>query len=330
MNGGEPISSLHPSRPVGPDVRLDVLPLTLDDGYVTPMFRFTGGENGEEKGGRLPAGRQVQIFATAAETKKPPFLRSRLPVLYVHGIQSHPGWFSASACHLARQGHTVYVVTRRGSGCNTRARGDAPSAIGLIDDVVCACELAKADSGQSRIHLLGVSWGGKLLSAVLARGRLAPAAASLTLVAPGLVSRVDVPLGQKLAIAWAMVTRPDRLFDIPLSDVELFTANPEMQEYLRRDPLRLHQAAARFLVASRRLDRMVATPMHHWIDVPATLILAETDRIIDKERTRGLLGRLTIGEPRVIVLPGHHTLEFEPDVQPLLRALAESLAMAER
>jgi alpha-beta hydrolase superfamily lysophospholipase len=247
------------------------------------------------------------------------------------------------------QGHAVYSVTRRGSGCNDAARGDVLSAEVLLDDVACALRWVAADSGQACVHLLGVSWGGKLLAAALLRGMgelcrsmgvspmsstavsavsltgVSPAVASLTLLAPGLVPQVDVPLWTKLRIAWAMLARTDRLFDIPLSEVELFTANPAMQDYLRRDAHRLHQATARFLFASRTLDRMIARAPGGAIAVPTTLVLAETDRIIDNARTQESVTRLTGGRAKVIQLPGHHTLEFEPDPQPLFDAMTRAI-----
>ncbi|MDP7637126.1 MAG: alpha/beta hydrolase, partial [Phycisphaerae bacterium] len=63
-----------------------------------------------------------------------------LGVLYLHGIQSHPGWFFASADHLGQCGYEVFQVTRRGSGANRIARGHARSAQQLLQDVEVAAE----------------------------------------------------------------------------------------------------------------------------------------------------------------------------------------------
>lgn len=287
---------LSPPGPVDAAIRVDKLSMKLGDGYTTSVFRF--GCDGAELG---------------------------LPVLYLHGIQSHPGWFCQSACHLAKLGHRVYLVTRRGSGSNTHGRGDTPSAEQLLADVNYACGFALADSQASRVHLVGVSWGGKLLAAYFSRYTL-PEAASLTLVAPGLSPRVDVGAGDKLRILWARLVQPGRLFNIPLSDVELFTANPAMQAYLRSDRLSLRQATARLLVASRLIDREIAGARPGCIQTPTTLVLAGADRIIDNGESRTIVSRLTGGKARVVEMPGHHTLEFEPDPAGLLEVLAESMA----
>lgn len=293
-------TDLSPARPLAADVRVDRLPLALGDGYVTSVFRF-----------------------------RPLAESHRLPVLYLHGIQSHPGWFATSACHLAQQGHSVYLVTRRGSGNNSDRRGDTPSAGQLLADANRACRFVLEDSLRDRLHLVGVSWGGKLLAAYLARYTL-PEAASLTLLAPGLAPRVDVPLPQKLAVLWARLADPMRLFDIPLSDVGLFTDNPVMQMYLRNDPLSLRQATARFLVASRLLDRQIAHGRRGCIVAPTTLVLAEVDRIIDNHLTQQVVAGLTGGRVKVVRLAGYHTLEFEPDPSGLFNILTASLSQAEK
>lgn len=307
MTAKTTIESLCPARPIDSQVAVEALNLELPDGYATSVFRYR------------------HAGAGGAPDRSP----TMLPVLYMHGIQSHPGWFSASACHLAQLGHTVYQVTRRGSGANTQARGDVACAGQLLDDVASACRLVRSDSGCGRTHLLGVSWGGKLLAAFLA-ARPSPEAASLTLVSPGLASRVDVSLGRKLAIVWALRFDPARLFDIPLNDASLFTADPRMQDYLRGDRLRLHKATARLLWASRRLDRIIAEAVCGRIGVASTLILAEGDRIIDNARTRRLAGHLTAGRARVVQLPGQHTLEFEPAPREFFDAIAEGMSEAEK
>ena len=56
-------------------------------------------------------------------------------VVFIHGVQSHGGWYSASCEHLARAGWEVLFLDRRGSGLNMEARGDAPSHRRLIADL---------------------------------------------------------------------------------------------------------------------------------------------------------------------------------------------------
>ncbi len=246
------------------------------------------------------------------------------PVLYVHGIQSHPGWFVGSAQALARAGHEVFQVTRRGSGPARDRRGDAASAGQLLDDVGSAVRYVLGQTGAEKVALLGVSWGGKLLAAYVVAH---PAAvASLTLVAPGIAPRVDVSFPAKLAIAAARLFWPGKYFGIPLNEVEQFTDNPLMRQYLRDDPQRLLRATARFLVCSAMLDRALARAPAGSLACPTTLILARRDRIIDNAATRAEVERLTGGRARVFELDAPHTLEFEPHVEPFYELLARAVA----
>ena len=271
---------------------------------------------------RLPDGRETPAFLHRPEETR------AMPVVYLHGIQSHPGWFFASAEKLAGRGHMVYQPTRRGSGGSDTAPGHAASAEQLLDDVAAACAEAQRVAGATAVHVAGVSWGGKLAAAYAAR-RECDGVASLTLIAPGIAPRVDVSITTKLSIALSLLICPRRTFPIPLSDPALFTASEPVQEYIRTDPSSLRRATARFFYTSRQLDRMLARAPDGAIRSPTTLMLASRDRIVDNAATRACVERLTAGRAEVLQLPGAHTLEFEPDLRPLNDALAAAIRRGE-
>jgi len=284
------------ARELAGDRRPRLEPLALDDGYKTGVFVHSP---------RGPA---------------------RLPVLYLHGIQSHPGWFVGSAAYLADRGHAVFQVTRRGSGANRHQRGHAGSPGQLLRDVNAACRFVMERSGSRRLHVVGASWGGKLAAAwAIWKGRVVEPA-SVTMIAPGIVPRVDVALRVKLAVAMLLLVGPRKLFDIPLNDVELFTDNQVMREYLRGDPFRLHRATTRFLYASSRLDSMLRRAPRGSLSAAATVLLATRDRIIDNTRTASVVEHLTAGRAVVKQFDSAHVLEFQADPQPFYAALAEALA----
>ena len=292
----ENVDELHFSRPAAADIPIGRETLSLPDGTGTPVLRHTAASAGQV----------------------------RRPVLYMHGIQSHPGWFIGSAQALARAGHEVFQITRRGSGAATARRGDATSASQLLRDVDAAVDHVLDRTGADEAALVGVSWGGKLLTAYAVQAP--PRATSLTLVAPGIVPRVDVSWSAKLAIAACRVFRPGRYFDIPLNGEALFTDNPAMREYLRDDPHRLHRATARFLVVSAMLDRAIARAPAGALKVPTTLLLARRDRIIDNAATARALQRLAAGRLSVWELDAAHTIEFEPDPDEFFVALRQAVA----
>ena len=233
-------------------------------------------------------------------------------VLYLHGIQSHGGWYVESARRLAEAGLEVYQPDRRGSGLNRTNRGHVDSHKRWLADAMALVELAGQEHPDLPFFLLAVSWGGKLAVA-LAKAHHEQFA-GLALIAPGLFPLVDVGAAAKLRIALALVTGGGRrMFPIPLSDAHLFTANPARIRFIESDDLSLRKVTARFMYESRRLDSYVRDAGAH-ISMPVFLALASEDRIIDNKATRQYVEGFRSCDKCVREYRGaHHTLEFEAD-----------------
>lgn len=231
--------------------------------------------------------------------------------LYLHGIQSHCGWYAESARRLADAGIAVLQPDRRGSGRNATDRGHADSADQLIDDAFACLEVLRERTAREKCHLIGVSWGGKL--AVAMHVAKSERTSSLTLVTPGLFPLVGVSKSEMVRIGFSMASAPRRLFDIPLNDTSLFTAVAERVRYLEEDEYQIHQATAGFYLASRRMDKP-ASKLGASLEVPVHVMLAADEHIIDNEKTRTFARDLNWGGT-VITTYGHsrHTLEFDPD-----------------
>ena len=239
----------------------------------------------------------------------------------LHGIQSHSGWYVGSAEHLAQAGVSVVAPDRRGSGMNTQARGDAPNHRVLLEDVRRTVIQAHQLFPGRPVHLVGISWGGKLAAAFALRYR--HMLRSLILITPGLYPQVDLRLLDKLAVLFQRFWEPGRLFPIPLCDPRLFTANPDRVHYIAEDPLSLHRATARFLMVSRLLDVLVQR-QSPTLRLPVLLFLAGQDRIVDNLKLRRFFEALPGPYTRLVVYPGaHHTLEFEPDPRTFFEELVQ-------
>ncbi len=243
-------------------------------------------------------------------------------ILYLHGIQSHGRWFEASAQRLAEAGFAVLLPDRRGSGRNEIDRGHAASAYLLLRDATDAMDELHTRTGFDRFHVLGVSWGGKLAAALY--GHAPARIASLTLVAPGLFPKVDLPFRTKLHVGWSALAWRKTLFDIPLNDPQLFTANVERQAFLRNDPLALHQVTAAFLLTSRKMDKLAQKTSRFSAGPPLRLFLAGRDHIIHNDRTRRFITGLNWPHKEITEYSNaEHTLEFEVDPEPYFRDLIE-------
>ncbi|MEN6426888.1 MAG: alpha/beta fold hydrolase, partial [Phycisphaerales bacterium] len=60
---------------------------------------------------------------------------SGTPVVMLHGLYSHSGWFMQSAAFLASHGCPVYSFDRRGWGLSRESRGHAWSFRDLLDEI---------------------------------------------------------------------------------------------------------------------------------------------------------------------------------------------------
>jgi alpha-beta hydrolase superfamily lysophospholipase len=210
----------------------------------------------------------------------------------------------------------VSFLDRRGSGVNDRDRGDTPSFRRLLEDVAEFLRALQAGRPSCPVFLLGISWGGKTAAAL--QRRHPGLADGLALLCPGFFPQIHPPLRERLSILASRLVSPKRGFPIPLNDPDLFTATPHWREFLRHDPLALHEATARFLVESVRLDAYLRF-VPRSVTVPVLLMLAGRDRIIDNDRTRAYVGRFAGADRTVIDYPAaHHTLEFEPDPAPFV------------
>jgi len=260
----------------------------------------------EEISVRLPDGYQAYArFWTGPDP--------RGAVLYHHGIQSHCGWYETSAARLADAGYAVLQIDRRGSGRNSTDRGHAESAEQLIEDSLAARDELRRRSGFLDYHLVGVSWGGKLVVAAYVHDPTG--VRSISLVTPGLFPKIGVSPGEMAKIGFAMLYQPHQLFDIPLNDPDLFTTVPRWQEFFRTDALTLRQCTAGFYLASRRMDKITAK-LPQAKPVPIHLFVAGDERIIDNDKTTTFIRELHWPRCRITTYPtARHSLEFEDDPQ---------------
>ncbi len=264
----------------------------------------------------VPIADEYAAYARYWEPESP-----RGAVLYHHGIQSHCGWYEASARRLAEAGMAVLQIDRRGSGQNRADRGHAESADQLIEDSDLAGQFLLRRSGFDQYHLVGVSWGGKV---VVAHHVVHPdCVRSLSLVTPGLFPKIGVSRGQMAKIGFAMLYEPRTHFDIPLNDANLFTTAPRWQAFFRSDEPTLRQCTAGFYLASRRMDKIVSK-LRTSRPTPVHLFLAGDERIVDNDKTASFVEALAWPDARITrYAEARHSVEFEQDPEVYFRDLVE-------
>ncbi len=236
-------------------------------------------------------------------------------VAAVHGIQSHSGWYGYSSGRLCRAGFDVRFLDRRGSGLNRAARGDAPHAEHLVNDLVeflgTLRDERKRHHPDAPVILLAISWGAKPAAAVCSRhSELCDAAAFLY---PGIKARFKANRIQRGLVRLAESLGLGNLrIPIPLDDPALFTSDRAWQQFIRDDPLALREMSLRFLKANLSLDDLIADAPKR-MKCPLLLMLAGEDRIVENPATRAYFSAARSELMTILEFPGaSHTLEFEP------------------
>jgi pimeloyl-ACP methyl ester carboxylesterase len=286
-----------------------VPPLTVDPATVKPAPPplAAAQQAGAVATYRAPDGRELAYRAYGAY--RAGATQAATAVVYVHGIESHGVWFALAAAGLQQRGYDVFLLDRRGSGLNRENRGfvsgDAGSDAELLSDVEAF--LAEIRHGYRRVALVGLSWGGKL---ALAESLNAPRSVdALILITPGLVASVGYGALEKVQIASAALVRPEAAFRTPI-EPEMFTTTPVWLAFIQDDPLRLRYVTARFLMATRGLDRTIAREAGER-RTPALLVLAGRDRIVDNEGARLLMARGP-GDLTIVTYPDQtHSVQLD-------------------
>ena len=229
-------------------------------------------------------------------------------IVYLHGLESHAGWFIETGNLLNKKGFHVYAVDRRGSGMSQADRGHMESYRVLIDDVKEAVELARREHPGRRVYLMGLCWGGKI--AVTFTGYHQDLIDTLILLAPAIKTKVDLSPKQKIDVLFSNIFRPRKLFDVPLDDY-MFTRNPKWIEFIKTDELKLKKATARFFFETAKMNlcfNRIAPKIH----VPVLVLLAGDDVIVDNKGIKRWFTRVGSRRKTIKIYEGcYHSLEFE-------------------
>ena len=263
-----------------------------------------GGASGELRSVQASDGETLAYRLFAAD----PAAR-RGSVVHLHGIQSHGGWYVETAAELARCGYSVFLADRRGSGRSEQRRGDFASADQLMDDV--GSFVAEAASDGAPTVLFGSCWGARPAVGFAARSQ--GALSGLVLACPALKATVDLEPLRKLQVFAGRGLRPGWRVPIPLRP-EDFTANPPYLEFIRGDPLSLHEVTARFFFNQFFWDRRLLAERD--ISLPVLLMQAGQDDVVDVAAVRSWYDRLASPQKKYVFYEGFgHILDFEQDRQ---------------
>lgn len=243
---------------------------------------------------------------------------TRRPVVMLHGLESHSGWFVQSARRVAGLGLPVHAFDRCGSGISEDG-GCRPRFEDMLAEVDAVVTSALAGGRHESVHLLGHCFGAIVALFYAALHRPARVA-SVTLATPALYTRTDLPVGDKLRVLWSVLRRRDDRVPIPLSPEEFSELAPFV-DFVRNDPLVLRTAPARlFYEIHRARGRLCAAA--DALRAPLLVAMAGDDPICDNRRNRWLFERVR-SEKEIHTYSGaRHILEFSGARDAFLNDLA--------
>jgi acylglycerol lipase len=235
-------------------------------------------------------------------------------VIYLHGLESHMGWFSNLAEFLNSKGINVNAFDRRGSGLNKNDSSNFYSRY-LAGDLKIFLDLVKKEHPHSKIFLIGLCLGGKI--AVDFFYYYQNCLDGLILISPSLKNRLKFSLYEKLSILF----KPNSMLKVPIKDT-MFTSNEKDLKYIGRDSMRLRYIPAQHLLEIAKMGRHLKTASGN-IKLPVLLMLAGIDEIIDTRSTLRWYERLPSGDKTLKFYKDyHHILTFEPKAAEVMEDIA--------
>ena len=236
-------------------------------------------------------------------------------VIYLHGLESHMGWFFNMAEHLNSKGINVYAFDRRGSGLNKESCKDF-CCNRLSGDISMFLNLVKEEHPESKVFLIGLCLGGKI--AVDFVNSHPHALDGLVLVSPSFKSKLKFPVADLLRILF----KPNSMVNVPIDD-RMFTSNEKYLKHIKNDPLRLHYIPACHLLEISKMDKSVKEASAR-IKIPVLLMLAGIDEIIDTGFAKKWLGRLPADDKTLSVYKDfYHILTFEKDPSKVMKEMSD-------
>lgn len=241
-------------------------------------------------------------------------------ILYMHGIESHMGWFMDMAEKLQDKGLAIYAFDRRGSGLSKEERGHIDNYNILINDISDVVERVKKERPGKKLYLMGICGGGKF--AVDFAGSRPQGIDGLVLISPAVKTKVTLPIKDKLDVLVSSFLNPVKKIATPLR-FDMFTKNKKYIEFIKNDNLSLHHLTARFYRELAFMDLALSKKIFN-VDMPILTLLAGDDPIVDNNAMRTWHGRLKSRDKTIWLFEGAcHFMPFQENIDDIVAFIAE-------
>ncbi len=282
---------------------------------------------------------------TIRYTRWRPATTNNRVIVYNHGLQSHRGWFNATAGALQRNGYTVYAFDRIGSGESSdglswrdgklqRARGHVRDWDLFVEVLDRTLVLAGEENPGAEIAIWGNSYGAKIVTSYLflRAGDLEERGVTGAIfTTPGLYANYEtMPLAfSKIKLLFSCGL--DR-FPVPMVEqngdngASWFVAPGPWFDKIRQDSLSLRDATREFWMQTRNMDRYIAGRRKTVkLAVPAVYLMVRNDRLMDNDKMERHLSRHVAKGLYKYYTGGPHRKHFLPFTKDAEQALGDVL-----
>lgn len=241
-------------------------------------------------------------------------------ILYMHGVESHMGWFHDMADQLQDRGFCVYAFDRRGSGLSKETRGHIDNYKTFLDDIYDVIKNIRRQYPGRKIFLMGVCGGGKF--AANFASYIPEAIEGLILISPAIKTKITLPFAKKLDVLISSFVNPKKKIPTPLHN-DMFTKNKRFIDFINEDKLSLHHLTARFYRELILMDIALAGRIFK-IEMPILTLLAEDDDIVDNNGMQRWHKRLKTPDKTIKLFSGTcHFLPFQEDLTEIINFVAD-------
>ncbi|MEE8360239.1 MAG: alpha/beta fold hydrolase [Candidatus Omnitrophota bacterium] len=255
--------------------------------------------------------KDIKFLSTPQGLKIPVTVYGRngdgVPLLMLHGLQSHSGWFTESASFIASLGIPVYAIDRYGSGLSKAPKGGFRSLKDSIEDIDIVARYASELHKKKMVHILGHCYGAMLAAAYACVHNYK--IKSLILPTPAIFTKSDITPLDKLKIIWSKISGSDVMIPIPLS-AEMMSDIDEYVSFIKNDALSLHDASSRFFFEVTWMRKFILKNSVN-ITAPVFMAFAGKDPICQNNKNKRFFDSLRSEKKELKVYnSARHILEF--------------------
>lgn len=229
------------------------------------------------------------------------------PVVMLHGLQSHSGWFTQSASFISGLGMPVYAMDRYGSGLSDAPKGSSRDLEDALRDIKQVVDHALKTHKKDKVHIVGHCYGA--LAACAFTLRHEDLIKSLLLSTPAIFTKASPPSADKLKIAWSKITGRNVPIPVPLKP-DMMSELDEYITFAKIDPLALRTADAAFFFDIPRTRSLVSRSAGD-LGAPVFMAMSGRDPICVNDKNRRFFEALGSRDKELKTYEkARHILEF--------------------